>query len=190
MGTITKCTRGCYKRKFVARGKRAENESGWNNIFAEDESDEDVSGMDNTLPTLFPSTLMIPRAFQENPDRRVELIISQSEKGFGHTGEDTTGHVLWGAACCLAHYLLADHTDKNGRVLSVKDHTVLELGCGSCCVPSLVVSRYMAPRCVYATDMSQSSLKIARLQAAQNPVSPPAMDTLRIESLDWGEVSE
>ena len=197
--------------------------SGWNTIFHQDEDDDEDEGENNQeehevhLPPLYKSKLTIHVKREEEEEEEEEedakkkklyyhkdysLVLWQAETGFGSTGEDTTGHVLWGASCCLAHYLLQQQQQEPHSIQHlIQNKTVMELGCGSCAVPSLVVSLYLNAKSVIATDVSQSSLDCVQRQVVENTSThillndddhdknnnnkKKTMMNLTIASLDW-----
>lgn len=80
------------------------------------------------------------------------LIAYTSDIAFGFAGDDTTGNVLWGSSICLAHYILSTldlslFIDSNNNESSSSSASsalrILELGCGSCALPSLAITKVL-----------------------------------------------
>jgi predicted nicotinamide N-methyase len=142
---------------------------GWSSIFQEDDdTDEDASQEPAALPPLVATTVRI---------RGENFRILQATTGFGSSGKDTTGHVLWGAACCLA-----DHLASLGGAF--KGKTVVELGCGLAALPSQLVAKLGDPEKVIATDVSRSSLEGVGRHVTENNIRPNVMEA---RQLDWDD---
>ena len=88
---------------------------GWNTMFqqdSDDDSDNETSGGitcnkhsengegQEISPELAETTTASIIKIQQQ-----KYHIMQADSCFGKSGDDTTGHVLWGASICLGHYL-------------------------------------------------------------------------------------
>ncbi|CAH0480976.1 unnamed protein product [Peronospora belbahrii] len=87
---------------------------------------------------------------------------------------DTAGTQLWRAAFLLAEYIYSAPEVFAG-------HTVLEFGCGIG-FTAIVASR--VSRCIYATDLDESALLLAKKNIERNHSGD-----VKLRLLDWGESS-
>ncbi|KAJ3142525.1 Methyltransferase-like protein 22 [Physocladia obscura] len=86
------------------------------------------------------------------------------------------GWKTWAAGALFAHYIAT------GRI-SVKNETILELGCGTGIVG--IVTAKMGAKQVYLTDYQLETLKNCQRNVVQNNCS----ETAKVQALDWSWVT-